>query len=192
MVVIERPMNCAMHSSRVMPSSTPVSFKSSERIWFACPSLSTSTPSLSKITRSKRLTGLGDSGDAILLEHVAVDLDAEAGPGGNVDPPLPVRDPGRGEIVAERVEGLLELEEGRNGHQAGRAVGQRGDEVQGGGEPDGRAPGVGHALHARRLGEGGDLLALREAARRADVRLDDVHGPLVEDGAERELGELVL
>src|SRR3984893_19354185 len=62
MVVIERPTNSAMHPSRVMPSSTPVSFSSSERIWLAFPSLSTSTPSLSKITRSKRLTGRGRAG----------------------------------------------------------------------------------------------------------------------------------
>ena len=59
-------------------------------------------------------------------------------------------------------------------------------------QPNGRAPGVGHALHAVGLSQGRDLLAFGDAAGRADVRLNDIHGPALKDLAKAELGELVL
>src|SRR5262249_7580859 len=132
------------------------------------------------------------SGDAVAVDDGAVDLDAEAGAGRNLHPPALLHDGLFREMVAERVLALLEFQQRLIGEEAGRLVRRRAEEVQGGGDAHRRAPGMGYAFDPMGRGEGRDLLALGEPARRAHVRLHDVHG-LAHDGvSEAPAGELVL
>src|SRR5262245_16771747 len=132
------------------------------------------------------------SGDAIALDDGAVDLDSQSGVNGNSNLASLLHDRLARQVITERIFLLLELEHGRDRKQARRLVGDRGQEVDRCGQADGRSPGVGNALDAVRGGQCRDLLALGDAARRANVRLHDVHGLARDRLAKTPAGELVL
>src|SRR5689334_10249556 len=121
------------------------------------------------------------SGDAIAVDHLAIDLDAKAGAGRYCDTAPDLDDRLERQMVAERIFLLLELQHRRHRKQAGRLVRYGSEEMNRGGKSDGRAPGMRYAFDAVGGGERGDLLALGDAAGRTDVRLDDVHR-LAHDG----------
>src|SRR6185503_14266404 len=154
-----------------------------------------STPARTKsfvLKLTNFMAGITGSGDAIAVDHAAIDLDAEAGPGRHRDHALDLVDRRDGEVVAERIFLLLEFQHRRHRKQARRLVRNRRQEVDGGGESDRGAPRMRHAFHAMRRGKCGDLLAFGDAARRADVRLYDIHR-LAHDGvAKTPAGEFIL
>src|ERR1043165_6844407 len=108
---------------------------------------------------------------AVAVDHGAVDLDAEAGSGWNRDDALDLLDWFDREMIAERVFFLLEFQHWRPRKETRRLVRERGEEVDGCGEPNRGAPGMWHALHAMGRGQHRDVLAFRDTAGRTNVGL---------------------
>src|SRR6476659_3765294 len=164
--------------------------------WSCAPSPSpSSTPARTTsfvLKLTNFMAGITGSGDAIAVDHAAIDFDAEAGAGRNCNDALDLVDRLDGQMVAERIFLLLEFQHRRHRKQARRLVRYRRQEMDGGGETDRGAPGMRHAFHAMRRGERCDLLAFGDAACSANVRLHDVHR-LAHDGvAKAPAGEFVL
>src|SRR3954471_10145557 len=128
----------------------------------------------------------------VLLQHTAIDLDAEAWLRRNVDPSVTLPQRHVREVLAERMRRGVELEQDVAREERVIRHRNRGDELQRRRLPDGGSPYVRVHLRAVRMRERDDVAAGSEAAGDAKVRLRDVDGTRSEEITKAEGGVFVL